>query len=495
MTLPILVIDLGTSSCRLSVIDVTGRTVAERRLDTQPQRGESGSGHVEWDGNALAHTILSAAQEITGLVPVGEVAITNQRTTCLLWEAESSTALGPVLGWADGRTLDLDRQLRREDSSHSPGLSATKWRWLLDAADPDRVRSNGGELRAGTLDSWLVWVLSAGQVHRTDATNAAHTGMLNLLTVQWDAATAERVGVPLSILPEIVEATGDHGRAVALAGAPMIRVIIGDQQASLVGQDCVAPGAGSITLGTVGAIDLVVGSTVPQVARRAGYPTVALHDGGTTSYAVESSIQAAGSAIAWLLRLGILTAPEQIDVLVDAKRQPGSCVFVSALEGLGAPHWKFDARGILVGLSGSDGRAEIVRAVLDGISCALAEALNLLEVESETTITTLSVDGGLAKSDAMMSILAATTGRTLQRHADVEATTRGAALLALRDRRKVPPAELATDVFEPQHGHSADRAAWARAVEYVLDERKNRLGVPAPAHRPRGEGEAHEELQ
>ncbi len=480
MTTSTLVIDLGSSSCRLSVIDEHGITVDDRRLALPPERGESGSGHVEWNGDALAHAVLSAAQELAAATPLSGVAITNQRTSCLLWQRSTSRALSPVLGWADGRTLDLDRQLRRENPEHAAGYSATKWRWMLDEVDPDRSRSAAREICAGTLDSWVAWVLSNGEVHCTDTSNAAFTGMLDLETVAWSQAVAERVGVPLSILPRVVEATGEHGRAVALAGAPMIRVLIGDQQASLVGQGCRDSGSCAITLGTVGAVDLVVGTTVPQVNRSVGYATVALSTGGTTSYALETSIQAAGSALAWLVRVGILPAPEQVDELVDPLQAPGPAMFVSALEGLGAPQWKFDARAAFVGLSGSDERADLVRAVLDGIACALAEVLDLIEADTSTPITRITVDGGLAQSNAMMSILAATSGRVIERPADVEATTRGAAMLALSTLGlELAEPDAATTVL-PGSGHSADRAAWARAVGYVLDERQNRLRSSAP---------------
>lgn len=467
----VLVIDLGTTSLRCSVIDARGAVCARRQSVVAETRSDEG---LSWDGGALAaHVLRDVCALADDWAPAG-IAIANQRATALVWEAATSTVLGPVLSWSDGRTRELDRALRKQGVAVIPGLSASKWRWLLDRADPDGARARAGELRVGTLETWLIWVLSQGTAHVSDHVNASHSGLFDLAALDWNRGLADDLGLHSLLLPQLVPCTPSGIEARAVPGCPPILAAIGDQQASLFGQECIAPGAAKITFGTSAVLNVVLGPTPFANPSRAAFGNVALSTAEGVSYGAEAAVMSAGSALEWLARLGVLPEAAAIDGLVTPDRR-GAAIFVAALEGLGVPHWQPKARGSFFGLSGATGPGEMTRAVLDGIASATAEIVDHVEQATGRRLSAIGIDGGLTRSDAFCAILAATVDRPMHRAPDAEATTLGAALLARRALGLAPlPSRAKAPVVAPAGTIPADRAAWQDAVALTIEFTKTR---------------------
>lgn len=465
MTSLILVVDLGTTSLRTSVVDPSGTVVAMRRAVVPECRDGEG---LAWDGVALAALVLSEARRLAAEWPLAGVAISNQRTTALVWDTPTGKPLGPVLGWSDGRTRALDRGLRAEGVALIPGLAASKWRWLLDAYDTDGALMAAGRLRAGTLDTWLVWALTEGAAHVTDHVNASHSGIFDQSALDWDATLVEALGFEEPFLPFPLTNTPVGLVATALTGAPPILALIGDQQASLYGQGCDRPGAAKITFGTSAVLNVVVGATPLTNPSRAAFGNVALSLPGGALYGAEASVMAAGSAVEWLVRLRILPEAAAIDAMVNPAQRSGA-VFVPALDGLGVPHWQPQARGAFFGLSGAQGPADLVRAVLDGIVANTAEVISQAETATGRRLEAISIDGGLTRSAVFRAILAASIDRPFHRAPDAEATTRGAANLARVAQGKASDTQRAAEVIMAPVGTiPANIEAWQDATAGVL---------------------------
>lgn len=472
MTTPsILVIDLGTSSLRSSIVDADGMVLAARQ-SVIPEIRDSGG--LAWDGQLIAAQVLQDSMALAQEWKPAGVAIANQRTTALVWEGDSHVVQGPVLSWSDNRTARLDRELRARGVRMVAGLSASKWRWLLDVCDPDGVRSWAGDLRVGTLDAWLIWVLTDGNSHVTDYTNASHTGLFDPGTENWDTSLAEELNIPLSALPQIIPTQPNGLSATALPGAPPILAVIGDQQASLIGQGCESVGAAKITFGTSGVLNVVTGAKRLRNPSRAAFANVVQSSPEGLTYGAEASVLGAGSSIEWLIRLGILEGAAQIDTLVDPSAR-SEALFVPALDGIGVPHWNATAGGAFFGLSSAHGKPEITRAVLDGIVAGTAEIIAQVEQATGQQLRSISIDGGLTKSRAFTSILAATIRRPLRLAPAAEATTRGAAILALRALGAAAlSAPLPQSITPLPESVPADIAMWRDAVDMVLAHTKNR---------------------
>lgn len=467
----ILVVDLGTTSLRCSIVDQTGKVVAHRQSTVPEIRDGDG---LAWDGGVLAAQVLTDTQSLAQEWQPAAIAIANQRTTALVWDAKTDAVQGPVLSWSDNRTTMLDRELRAKGVRMIAGLSASKWRWLLDACDADGVRRTAGYLRVGTLDTWLVWVLTQGQAHVTDHTNASHTGLFDFTTNGWDMDIAGELGLPASALPRLTSSQPDGLHATALANAPPILAVIGDQQASLVGQGCEDEGQAKITFGTSGVLNVVMGSTPLKNPSRSAFGNVVQSTQRGIVYGAEASVLGAGSAIEWLIRLGVLKDAKQIDRLVVPNKR-SDAIFVSALSGIGVPHWQPRARGAFFGLSAAHGSAEMIRAVLDGVAAGAADVVAQAEKATGQTLTSVSIDGGMTRSSAFTSILAATIDRPLFLAPAAEATTRGAVILALRALGVSPPMAPPAQAIVPQSDTlPADTAMWCDAVALVLAHTKIR---------------------
>jgi len=425
----ILVIDVGTSGLRAAVVRPDASIAADQHRELLPSTPEPG--FVEFDPIEMAAVALEVARAVLAEGgPVDAVGITNQRASTIVWDRATGEPVGPGIGWQDLRTVGTCLVLQADGIHIAPNASATKAAWLLDAADPDRSR----DLRVGTVDSWLAWTLSEGAVHVTDATNAGVTALLRGDGTDWEDKLLDAMRIPRGALPTVVDSSGIVGQATALDGAPPIAALVGDQQASLIGQGGVRPGLAKITFGTGGMLDLHLGEERPRFDRQGDggcFPIVAWRRGGTTTWGVEAVMLSAGTNVEWLRDdLGIIaTAAESHDVASRCETADG-VVYVPALLGLGTPRWDYGARGTLLGLTRGSERPQIVRAVLEGVAQRGADLVDAAEADTGLTIPTLRVDGGMTDNPTFVQALANAAQRPVEVSPVTEATTLGAAFLA-----------------------------------------------------------------
>lgn len=471
----VLVIDVGTSSVRSSVVSPDATVVAERSQSTLPS--SPAPGLIEFDAAALADAVVATATAVladTGAVP-DAVGVASQRASTLVWDRATGQPVGPGLGWQDLRTVGECLMLQPDGIRLAPNQSATKLAWLLDTFDPDRSR----DLCFGTIDSWVVWVLTNGAAHVTDPTNAAVTGLLDARACPWPAGSdpwdhrvLDRLRIDPAVLPALVDTSGLAAEATALPGAPPICSLVGDQQASMVGQAVVAPGVAKITFGTGGMLDTVVGPEVPGAAVRnpAGtFPIVAWRRGNDVMWGAEAIMLSAGTNVEWLRDdLGLIDDVADSDAVAAACTDTGGVVYVPALLGLGTPHWDYGARGTLLGLTRGSGTAEVVRAVLEGVAHRGADLVESAEADTGTTIAAVRIDGGMSRNATFVQALADTTGRNVEVSPVREATTLGAGLLAGLHTGAWSSFDELADTWEPaavvEPKRQADRGQWAEAV-------------------------------
>ena len=437
----VLVVDVGTSSVRTAVVDAGGRVgrVHQAPLVT----ATPAPGMVELDAAALATTVCElAAATLADAGPVQGVGIANQRSTTVVWERSSGRPVAPAVGWQDLRTVLTCLTLQAEGIRLAPNMSATKVAAILDEVDPDRRRD--GELCFGTLDSWIAWTLAGGSdrpgggLHVTDATNAGVTGLVapgeGGRWDQWDRRVLEALRIPEAMLPRIVDTVGVVAPCTALPGAPGLAALCGDQQASLVGQGCTLPGTAKATFGTGGMLDLCTGAEPPTHAGRgpAGtFPVVAWQQAGRATWGVEAMMLTAGACVQWLSEdLGLIPDPASSAAVAGACERSGDVWFVPALLGMGTPVWDFGARGALLGVTRGTGRPEVVRAVLEGVAHRGADLLESAEADGAGTVASLRVDGGMSANPVFVQALADACGRPVDLSPELEATTRGAGILA-----------------------------------------------------------------
>jgi len=469
----VLVVDVGTSGVRAGVVGANGVIDHVHYVEVLPS--SPAPGFVEFDAGAMASAVLEVARAtLAASGPVVGVGIANQRGSTVVWDRRSGEPVGPGIGWQDLRTVGTCLVLRDQGVRVAPNESATKVSMLLDMADPDRT----GDLCFGTVDSWVAWTLSGGTLHVTDATNAGITGLLAGDGADWDDVMLDALRIPRSVLPAIVDSSGVVGEATALAGAPVICGIAGDQQASLVGQGCTRPGLAKATFGTGGMLDLCVGTTRPGFARRGGagtFPIVAWQRAGHKTWGVEAVMLSAGMCVEWLRDdLGIIDTAADSHRVAAACDDTGDVWFVPALLGLGAPVWDFGARGTFVGITRGTGRPEMVRAVLEGVAHRGADLLESAEADTAMTVETLRVDGGMSANPTFVGALADALGRPVEISPVTEATTLGAAYLAgialgvWADEDDVAAAWNPSAVVEPRVTESrraATRSRWLAARE------------------------------
>ncbi|MUH51750.1 MAG: glycerol kinase, partial [Actinobacteria bacterium] len=376
----ILVIDVGTSGLRAAVVTPDARVQHVNYRSFAPSTPAPGL--VEFDAAAMARTILEATNATLGANSdrIDALGITAQRASTVVWDRSTGEPIGPALGWQDLRTV-FDCIMAKADHGMAlaPNQSATKLAWLLNTYDADRSR----DLLFGTVDTWVAWVVSGGTLHITDHTNAAVTGLYDITRRTWSTHACDVLGIPMRMLPTIVDSIGQHGVASALPGAPLIAGLAGDQQASMMGQGCVRPGQAKITFGTGGMLDLCTGANSPTDPNRTAhgtFPIVAWSRDGEATWGVEAIMLSAGTNVEWLRDdLGIIaTAAESHAVAAQCEHTDG-VVYVPALLGLGTPHWDYGARGTLLGITRGTGRAHIVRAVLEGVAHRGADLIEAAE--------------------------------------------------------------------------------------------------------------------
>jgi glycerol kinase len=441
----ILALDQGTTSSRAMLFDRQGQPTAAAQHEL-PQHFPQ-SGWVEHDPEDIWRDTLRTAKQALaegGLTAqdVAAIGITNQRETTVLWDRATGEAIHKAIVWQDRRTAPMCDDLRRE--GHEPmvkektGLlldsyfSATKIAWLLENVSGAREKADRGELAFGTIDSFLLWRLTGGQVHATDATNAARTMLYDIKRQTWDDDLLKLFGVPAAILPEVRDNNADFGATPAdMFGAPIpILGMAGDQQAATVGQACFEPGMVKSTYGT-GCFALLNTGNQPVDSKNRLLTTIAYRLSGSTTYALEGSIFIAGAAVQWLRDgLKIIASAAETEALAKAADPTQTIYLVPAFTGLGAPYWDGHARGAMFGLTRATGPAEIVRATLEAVCYQTRDLLEAMHADGAAELETLRVDGGMVANDWMLQMLANILGVAVERPKVSETTALGAACLA-----------------------------------------------------------------
>ena len=429
----VLVVDVGTSGVRGAVVRPNGAVEHIHHVPVLPDTPFPGL--VEFDATAMAAAVVEVATaSLAEGGPVEAVGIANQRASTIVWDRATGVPVGPGLGWQDLRTVGTCLELQGQGIRVAPNASATKVAALLDLADPDRSRSERGELAFGTVDSWVAWTLSGGRLHVTDASNAGVTGLIRGDGSGWSPEVLAALRIPESLLPTIVDSSGAVGPAEILPGRPAIAGIAGDQQASLIGQGCTHPGQAKATFGTGGMLDQCLGRQRPPQAARgpAGtIPIIAWRRGGEITWGVEAIMLSAGTCVEWLRDdLALIDTAAHSAEVARRCEETGDVWFVPALLGLGTPVWDFGARGTFLGLTRGSGRPELVRAVLEGVAHRGADLLDAAQSDSGLPIGPLRVDGGMSDNPVFTQALADACGRPVEIAPVLEATTLGAAYLA-----------------------------------------------------------------
>jgi glycerol kinase len=422
---------------------------------------------------------------------VAAIGITNQRETIVIWDKATGKPIHRAIVWQDRRTAGLCERLRDAGAeTHvtevtglllDPYFSGTKIAWLLGHVEGARARAQAGELLAGTIDSWVIWRLTGGKVHATDATNASRTLLFDLKAGRWSTEMAELLDVPAAILPEVRDCAGDYGETdpAILGRAIPIRGVAGDQQAALMGQGCIRPGEMKATYGT-GCFMLVNTGTSPSPSRSRLLTTVAARVGGRTTYALEGSIFIAGAAIQWLGQgLGLEGGAAAAEALAQTAREGHDVVLVPAFTGLGAPWWDANARGAIFGLTRDAGLAEIAQAAFDSCALQTRDLIEAMRADASRAFqgeVELRIDGGMSRSAWFSQRLADLTGIRVGRATYQETTALGAALFAglgagvYSSLEEAAASRPATEAFSPAmdgHGREAAYARWLDAVARV----------------------------
>ena len=445
----VLALDQGTTSSRAVLCDANGelRTVAQyplRQIYPRP-------GWVEHDPMDILDTILHAmaeAFEKSKLSPtdIAAIGITNQRETTILWDRKTGQPVCNAIVWQCRRTADLCEQLKAQGLGDliyqrtglliDPYFSGTKLRWMLDQSPDLHRRAQAGELLCGTVDSWLIWNLTGRQVHCTDYSNASRTMLFDIDRLCWDEDICKALDIPMSMLPQPVPSSQVYGTMAkglpglkALAGIPICGSA-GDQQAALFGQGCFREGMAKNTYGT-GCFTLMNTGSHSIRCDSGLLTSVAWSIGGKVTYALEGSAFNAGSAIQWLRdQCGVIATSHDVDILAESIPNNGGVYFVPAFTGLGAPYWDSYARGSFFGLTRGSGKAELCRAVLEGIAFEVADLVQTMNEAAPVSISELRVDGGACVSDFMMQFQADLLRLPVNRPENVESTALGAAFLA-----------------------------------------------------------------
>lgn len=441
----VLSVDQGTTSSRATVLDAKLRVCGVGQKEfTQffPKPG-----WVEHDLNeiwastewCIAKALRSAGIKGSDLAAIG---ITNQRETTGLWHRGTGKPLHKAIVWQDRRTSALCGELKAHGHEAKvkettglvldPYFSGTKVKWLLDSVTDARAKADAGELAFGTIDTWLVYKMTGHASHVTDVSNASRTMLMGLRSLEWDEAMMSMLDVPRSVLPRIAASAEVYGMTRGMKSLPdgiPVSGMAGDQQAALFGQACFTPGESKCTYGTGAFLLMNVGET--PVASKAGLlTTVGWKLDGKTTYALEGSCFIAGAAVQWLRDgLGLIKKASDIEAMAKTVKTSGEVVFVPALAGLGAPHWRPDARGLFAGIDRSTTRGHLARAVLEGIALQIQDLAEAMKLDSGRDIPAFKVDGGAVKNDLLMQYQADILGTNVVRPKNVETTSLGAAFL------------------------------------------------------------------
>jgi len=467
----ILAIDQGTTSTRAIVFDGDMQAVASAQEEFKQHFPQSGwVEHVPadlWDStvSTCRAAIASADVKATQIAAIG---ITNQRETTIVWDAETGEAIHNAIVWQDRRTADTCAALR--EAGHEamitartgllldPYFSGTKLKWLLDHVEGARARAAEGKLMFGTVDSYLIWKLTGGEVHATDATNAARTMLYDIRKGRWSQTICDLLEIPMAMLPEVKDCADDFGsvQADVLGARVPIHGVAGDQQAATVGQACFEPGMLKSTYGT-GCFALLNTGPTPVMSQNRLLTTIAYQFDGTPTYALEGSIFVAGAVVQWLRDgLQIIADATETQALAEAADPNQNVILVPAFVGLGAPYWNPECRGAAFGLTRGTGAPELARAALESVGFQTRDLLDAMAADWKSTGVqpTLRVDGGMSASDWTMQFLSDIIGAPVDRPRNPETTALGVAWLA----------GMHVGVYPDQAGFAA---VWAKEREFT----------------------------
>lgn len=486
----VLSLDQGTTSSRAILIDAAGRAVCTAQQEFRqifPQ-----SGWVEHDANEIWRSQLAVAREALQAAPAGEevlLALTNQRETTILWDRATGEPIAPAIVWQDRRTAAACDALR--ERGHAPRIaartglvidayfSASKLQWLLDHVPQARRRAERGELAFGTVDSWLLFKLTGGQVHATEPSNASRTMLFNIHTLAWDETLLRLFDVPAAVLPRVLPSSGffGHTEARVLGRSIPILGVAGDQQAATFGQACFAPGMAKNTYGTGCFMLMNTGGHAVRSHNRllttVGWQGPAGHP-ARTAYCLEGSVFMAGATVQWLRDgLQIIERAPEVEALAQSVPDTGDVFLVPAFAGLGAPDWDGHARGTLLGMTRGTTRAHIARAALEAIALQVGDVFDAMARDSGIALRELRVDGGASRNNLLMQMQADCLGVPVVRPTNTETTALGAACLAglaggvWRDAGQIAAQWQVDRRFEPALSDSGRRARLSRWREAV----------------------------
>ena len=489
----LLALDQGTTSTRAMVFreDLSVAALAQ----TEFKQSYPAPGWVEHDPEEIWRTSVATMREALArarveATEIAAIGIANQRETTVVWERATGRSIAPAIVWQDRRTSEICAGLRAEGAEPEisaktglvidPYFSATKIAWILDNVPGARARAEAGALAFGTIDSFLIWRLTDGVYHATDATNASRTMLFDIHRGVWDEELCRLLRVPMSMLPKVRDSAGDYGETTAdLLGAPVaIRGVAGDQQAATVGQACFAPGMMKSTYGT-GCFALLNTGETAVASRNRLLTTIAYQLGGRRTYALEGAIFVAGAAVQWLRDgLGLVASAPETGTLADDADPAQDVYLVPAFVGLGAPYWDADARGAIFGLTRGTTRKELARAALESVGYQTRDLIDAMRADwPRAAGTVLRVDGGMAASDWAMQFLADILDAPVDRPQVMETTALGAAYLAgLSAGVLAPPEEFARNWaldqrFSPRlEATTRERkwSGWRRAIARTL---------------------------
>ncbi|MFN4193310.1 MAG: glycerol kinase GlpK [Tabrizicola sp.] len=493
----ILAIDQGTTSSRaiLFGVDRSGALRPVASAQEEFAQHYPRPGWVEHDPADLWSSVAATARaaiEKAGIkaADIAAIGITNQRETTLIWDRKTGQPIHPAIVWQDRRTADICAALKEQGHEPSitgktgllldPYFSGTKVKWLLDHVEGARARADRGELAFGTVDTWLIWNLTGGKLHATDATNASRTLLYNIAEGRWDEEICRLLGVPMSLLPQVQDCAAPFGttRPDLFGREIPILGVAGDQQAATVGQACFAPGMMKSTYGTGCFALLNTGADLVPSKNRL-LTTIAYQLEGKPTYALEGSIFIAGAVVQWLRDgLKIIREAKETQPLAEAAEEAQGVVLVPAFTGLGAPYWRPDCRGAVFGLTRNSGPAEFARAALESVGYQTRDLLEAMRADwGSEAQGVLRVDGGMTASDWTMQFLADILGAPVDRPKVTETTALGAAYLAAMqagvaggpeefskswalDRRFTPQMDAAT--------RDAKYARWRKAIAATM---------------------------
>ncbi len=432
----ILTIDQGTTGTTVMVVDRDGSITAKAYSEFQQLYPQPG--WVEHDPEEIWETVVGGVNDLLENYqgPIEAVGITNQRETTVIWDADTGQPIYNAIVWQCRRTADICEQLASHKMAikEKTGLpldayfSGTKAQWILENTDvtPDQ------HLKMGTIDSWLIWKLTNGRVHATDFTNASRTMLFNIHDKIWDSELCELMHIPMELLPDVKNSADDYGKVSslkALDGVPICGVV-GDQQASLFGQQCFLKGEVKNTYGT-GCFIMMNTGNEPVISEHGLITTLAVNPEGQPCYALEGSVFIAGAAVQWLRdEVGLLDSAAESEVAALAVPDNGGVYLVPAFTGLGAPYWDMDARGLLTGLTRGSNKNHIIRASLESMAFQTYDVITTMEKDTGLKINSMAVDGGATENNFLMQFQADVLNINILRAHKVETTALGAAYLA-----------------------------------------------------------------